>query len=116
VAKSTCKTEGRSQALWLCWVLEEVTGVGILVPTIRMDNTTTIVLAKNLVLHDRSKHIYVKFHFTREEVERGDISLEHVGTGDELADILTKSLGRIQFQELHARIGVIKGSTIKVQK
>jgi hypothetical protein len=75
-------------------------------PTIRMDNTTAIALAKNPILHDRSKHIDVKFHFTRECVERGDIILEHVRTGDELADILTKAHGRVHFQELWERIGV----------
>jgi hypothetical protein len=58
----------------------------------------------------------VKFHFTRECVEYGDIALEHVATSDELADILTKSQGTVQFQELRARIVVNKGSTIKVQK
>jgi hypothetical protein len=73
-------------------VLEEVTGVSVPVPTIKMDNTMAISLAKHPVLHDRSKHIDVKFHFTSECVERDDINLEHIGTGDELADILTKEL------------------------
>jgi hypothetical protein len=99
-----------SQVLWLRHVLEEVTGIDVSVPTIKMDNSTAIGLAKTPVLHDRSKHIDVKFHFTRECVEHGDITLEHVRTGDELADILTKALGRVHFQELHERIGVIKGS------
>jgi hypothetical protein len=122
VAKLACEAEYMgsaavaSQAVWLYRVLEEVTGVNIPLPIIRMDNTAAIVLAKNHVLHDRSKHIDVKFHFTRECVEYGDIALEHVATSDELADILTKSQGTVQFQELRARIVVNKGSTIKVQK
>jgi hypothetical protein len=122
VAKSTCEAEymasaaAASQAVWLCRVLEEVTRVNILVPIIRMDNTAAIALAKNPVLQDRSKHINVKFHFIRKCVERGDIALQHVATSNELADILTKSLGRVQLQELRARIRVNKGSTIKVQK
>jgi hypothetical protein len=49
-------------------------------------------------------------------VEHGDINLEHVGTGDELADILTKALGRVHFQELRERIGVVDLSPIKTQK
>jgi hypothetical protein len=105
-----------SQAVWLHRVLEEVTRVIVPVPTIRMDNTAAIALAKNPVLHDRSKHIDVKFHFTRECVERGDINLEHVGTGDELADILTKALGRVHFQELWERIGIVDVLPIKTQK
>jgi hypothetical protein len=41
------------------------TGIDVSVPTIKMDNSTAIGLAKTPVLHDRSKHIDVKFHFTR---------------------------------------------------
>jgi hypothetical protein len=108
VAKSSCEAEymASAAAVWLRRVLEEVTRVSVLVPTIRMDNTTVIALAKNPILHDRSKHIDVKFHFTRECVERGDIILEHVRTSDELADTLTKAQGRVHFQELRERIGV----------
>jgi hypothetical protein len=47
-------------------------------------------------------------------VERGDIELEHVGIGDELADVLTKALGRVYFQELCERIGVKEVSSIKL--
>jgi hypothetical protein len=58
----------------------------------------------------------VKFHFTRKCVECGDIKLEHVGMNDELVDILTKALGRVHFQELHERIGVMEVLPIKLQK
>jgi hypothetical protein len=119
VAKSLCEakymanTTAASQVIWVHHVLEEVIEVELPVPVIRMDNTTAIALAKNLVLHDRSKHIDVKFHFARECVEHGDIELEHVGTGDELADVLTKALGRVHFQQLCERIGVKEVSSIK---
>jgi hypothetical protein len=74
------------------------------------------VLAKNPILHDRSKHIDVKFHYTRECVERGDIELEHVGTNGELADTLTKALGAKHFHELWERIGIIWVTMIKIQQ
>ena len=38
-----------------------------------VDNQPAIVLAKNLVLHDRSKHIDIKFHFLRDCVDGGQI-------------------------------------------
>jgi hypothetical protein len=88
------------QAVWLQRLVDEVTGIKVPAPVIRMDNTAAIALAKNPVLHDRSKHIDVKFHFTRECYERGDIELEHMGTNDKLADALTKLLGKVRFQEL----------------
>jgi hypothetical protein len=86
-----------SQVVWLRRVLEEVIGVQVPVPAIKMDNTAAIAIARNQVLHEHSKHIDVKFHFTKECVERGDINLEHIKTGDEHADIPTKALGRVQY-------------------
>jgi hypothetical protein len=71
VAKSSCEAEymasvaAAAQAIWLCHLLEKMTGISVPRPIIRMDNTTAIALAKNHILHDRSKHIDVKFHYTR---------------------------------------------------
>jgi hypothetical protein len=70
VAKSSCEAEymvsaaAASQAMWLRRVLEEETCTKVPVPTIKMDSTAAIALAKNPILHDLSKHIDVKFHFT----------------------------------------------------
>jgi hypothetical protein len=54
-------------------------------PLIKIDNRSAIALSKNPVLHKRSKHIKTKFHFIRECVEQGEISLEAVSTADQLA-------------------------------
>jgi hypothetical protein len=69
-----------------------------------VDNKPAIVLAKNPVLHDRSKHIDIKFHFLRDCVDGGELVIEFVKTGRQLADILTKSLGRLRFLELRKMI------------
>ena len=61
-----------------------------------VDNQPAIALAKNPILHDRSKHIDVKFHFLRDCVDEGQIVIEFVETGQQLADILTKPLGRLR--------------------
>jgi hypothetical protein len=60
---------------------------------------------------DRSKHIEVKYHYIRECVEKGKIVLEQISTRDQLADIMTKSLGRVPFQELRDRIGIVNIKT-----
>ncbi|WVZ70868.1 hypothetical protein U9M48_019501 [Paspalum notatum var. saurae] len=49
-------------------------------------------LAKNSVLHSRTKHIYVRFYFLRDHYEKGDIDLVHVVSANQLADIFTKPL------------------------
>jgi hypothetical protein len=69
-----------------------------------VDTQIAIALAKNFVLHDWSKHIDTKFHFLRDCVDGGQIIIEFVETGRQLADILTKSLGRLRFMELRKMI------------
>lgn len=94
--------------MWLRRLLGDIAGVNVQQPILKMDNQPAIALCKNPVLHDRSKHIDTKFHFIRQCVEDGKICLEYVGTQEQLADILTKSLGRARFCELRDRIGVVK--------
>ena len=74
---------------------------------ILINNKSAIQLVRNPVFHDRSNHIETRFHFIRECVENGKVAVDHIGTADQLAGILTKSLGRTQFKDLRARIGVI---------
>jgi hypothetical protein len=63
-------------------------------------------LSKNPVYHDRSKHIETRYHFIRECVEKGQVVMDHARTEDQLADILTKALGRVKFLEMRQRIGM----------
>ena len=58
-----------------------------------VDNQSSIKLAKNPVFHKRSKHIAIRFHFIREKVESGEMSLEFVRTHAMAADQLTKHVG-----------------------
>ena len=71
-----------------------------------VDNKSAIALAKNPVLHDRSKHIDVRYHFIRDCVEEGLVKLEYVETAPQLGDILTKPLGRLRHRELMIKVGV----------
>ena len=71
-----------------------------------VDNQPAIALAKNPVLHDWSKHIDIKFHFLRDCIDGGQIVIEFVETGRQLADILTESPGRLRFLEVRKMIGM----------
>ena len=83
-----------------------LTGVEAHPPALMVDNQPTIALAKNPVLHNRSKHIDVKFHFLRDYVDEGHIVIEFIETGRQLADVLTKPLGRLRLTELKEMIGM----------
>jgi hypothetical protein len=67
---------------------------------------SAIELSKNPVFHDRSKHIDTRYHYIRDCVDKNVVDVEHVRTIDQLADILTKPLGRVRLAELRSRLGV----------
>ena len=103
IAASTAST----QALWLARLLSDLLGRDAEAVELRVDTKSALALAKNSVLHEHS-HIRVKYHFIRGCLEEGSVKASYINTKDQLADLLTKSLGRIKFQELRARIGMIQ--------
>ncbi|GJX16425.1 hypothetical protein Tco_0217257 [Tanacetum coccineum] len=64
------------------------------------DNKGAIDLSKNPVQHSRTKHIEIRHHFLRDNVQKGHISIEKVPSVDNIADILTKPLKRESFNYL----------------
>jgi hypothetical protein len=71
------------------------------------DNTSAISISKNPVMHSKTKHILIKFHFLWEQVAEKNIRVEYVGTKEQVADIFTKSLPREAFEYLRQRLRVI---------
>jgi hypothetical protein len=112
VALSSCESEyiaaatAACQGIWLAQLLGDLRNAATEVVDLRVDNQSALALMKNPVFHDRSKHIQTKFHFIREAVENGEITPSYIGTEGQLADILTKPLSRIKFQELREQIGM----------
>jgi hypothetical protein len=113
VALSSCEAEyiasanAACQGIWLSRLLGGLLGIQTPKVKLLVDNKSAIALSKNPVHHDRSKHIDTRYHFIRDCVERGEVKVDHVGTADQLADILTKALGRVRFVELRQQLGVI---------
>jgi hypothetical protein len=103
VALSSCEAEyiatttAATQALWLSRLLGELLGRKVEVVELKVDSKSTLALAKNPVFHDRSKYIRAKYHFIGECLEEGSIKVNYIATTDQLADILTKSLGKAKF-------------------
>jgi hypothetical protein len=113
VALSSCEAEyvaattAACQGVWLQRLMEDLLKKRCGTTTILIDNQSAIQLCKNPVFHDRTKHIDVRYHYIRECIEAGKISVDYVSTGEQLADILTKPLGRTRFLELRAKIGMV---------
>jgi transposase InsO family protein len=70
------------------------------------DNNAASILTEDHVWHPRVKHVRVKFHYVREQVADGDIRVMRVSSADNTADILTKPLGRVDFQRLRYSLGL----------
>ncbi|GJU48402.1 hypothetical protein Tco_1217957 [Tanacetum coccineum] len=75
---------------------------------IMCDNKGVIDLSKNLVQHSRTKHIEIRHHFLRDNVQKGNISIEKVASEDNIADILTKPLKREVFNYLRLGLGMME--------
>jgi hypothetical protein len=58
------------------------------------------------VLCSKTKHIKVRYHFLRDNVEKGKITLIHVPTHGQLVDIFTKPLDQATFTCLRGELGV----------
>ena len=50
----------------------------------------------------------MRYHFIRGCFEEGNIKVSYINTKDQLADLLTKPLGRIKFLELCSRTGMVQ--------
>ncbi|GJU49364.1 hypothetical protein Tco_1218919 [Tanacetum coccineum] len=66
------------------------------------DNTSAIAISNNPVLHSRTKHIDIRYHFIRNHILKGDIELHFIPTEYQLVDIFTKPLDEPTFTRLKA--------------
>ncbi|EKD14770.1 retrotransposon protein, putative, unclassified [Drepanopeziza brunnea f. sp. 'multigermtubi' MB_m1] len=63
------------------------------------DNNGALLLAKNPVFHERTKHIAVKYHYIRDLINKGIIDLVYIRTLNQKADGFTKALDKLKFNE-----------------
>lgn len=77
------------EAIWLKKVVLDVKKQQKHAATIYYDNLSTIAITKNLVFHNHTKHLDIKYHFISDYVEKGEIEIEFFTTNDQLADIFT---------------------------
>lgn len=70
------------------------------------DNQSAIKIAKNPVSFQRSKHFDIKLHFIRDEILTGNVKPHYCPTEEMEADLLTKSISKIQFQKLRNLINI----------
>ncbi|GJT61140.1 copia protein [Tanacetum coccineum] len=92
----------------ILWMRSQLTDYGFAFNKIPLycDNRSDIALCCNNIQHSRSKHIDIRHHLIREQVENGVVELYFVTTVYQLADIFTKALLRERFEFLLPRLGM----------
>ncbi|PKU63290.1 Retrovirus-related Pol polyprotein from transposon TNT 1-94 [Dendrobium catenatum] len=112
VARSSTEAECRSlsaattDVLWLRRLASDL-GIPQSAPnTIHCDNISAIALAKNPVFHARTKHIEIDHHFISGHIQNGNIRVIHLGSLDQIADILTKTLPIKRFLDLRSKLTI----------
>ncbi|GJS26184.1 retrovirus-related pol polyprotein from transposon TNT 1-94 [Tanacetum coccineum] len=111
-----------AQILWMRSQLTDYSFAFNKIP-LYCDNRSAIALCCNNVQHSRFKHIDIRHHFIREQVEKGVVELYFVTTDYQLVDIFTKALPtystkalpRERFKFLLPRLGM-KSMTPKTLK
>nr|GEY41782.1 copia protein [Tanacetum cinerariifolium] len=106
-------TEAKYIALSRCcaqilWMRSQQTNYGFQFNKIPLycENKSATALCCNNVQHSRSKHINVRYHFIKEQVENGIVELYFVWIEYQLADIFTKPLPKERFNFLIEKLGI----------
>nr|GEY24403.1 retrovirus-related Pol polyprotein from transposon TNT 1-94 [Tanacetum cinerariifolium] len=86
----------------ILWMKSQLTDYDIIYERVPIfcDNTSAIAISNNPVLHSKTKHIDIIYHFIRDHVLKGDIELHFIPTQYQLADIFTKPLEEPTFKRL----------------
>ncbi len=85
------------EAIWLRKLFSELFEHVLDTTVIFCDNQSGIHLSQNLVFHNCSKHIDIRYHLIRYMVQWGVVRLQHIKTDEKVANILTKPLGKVKF-------------------
>jgi hypothetical protein len=105
-AEYIAATHATKEAIWLRFLIGELTSPLEFPTPLFCDNNGAISLAKNPVFHPRTKHIDIRYHYIREKVENREITIIRVSSNENTADIFTKALSRPKFEVFTSSLGI----------
>jgi hypothetical protein len=94
------------EAVWLRRLLKDLQVISNKPTKIWQDNQGTIALAKNPMFHARTKHIDIKYHYTRNLIEDNTIVIDYKSTQEMQADALTKAVSQVKIEEFVDDLGM----------
>jgi hypothetical protein len=98
-------SQATAEALWFQRLTKELQ-IDLKPIPLYMDNKSAIAFNTAHVSHERTKHIDVHYHYTKENIDQGNITLYHVPGTDNPADILTKALAPYKHVLMRELLGV----------
>ena len=94
------------EVMWMRYLLGEF-GYDTSRPSpILVDNASAIQVARHPEHQSTMKHVHRTYHWIRDHVEQGDMSVTHVPGSENPADIFTKPLGRVKFTKFCMMLGL----------
>ena len=94
------------EANFLRQLLADMTGEERKIVDLYADNQGAISLSKNPVHHKRTKHIDIRYHFIRSEVQSGIVNIMYVPSASNIADMFTKPVNKVKLEKF---IGLLRG-------
>ncbi|GKD02318.1 hypothetical protein Tco_1177292, partial [Tanacetum coccineum] len=92
----------------ILWMKSQLTDYDIIYEkVIFCNNRSTIAISNNPVLHSRTKHIDIRYHFIRDHIIKGDIELHFILTQYQLVDIFIKLLDEPTFKRLIVELSML---------
>ena len=106
-AESIAASFALQEALWLQSLPSDMNFKQEQPMVIHEDNQRAIALCSNPKFHSSTKHIDIKYHYIREKIERKEVKLKYCQPEDMVADVLSKPLGKIEFQRFRDQMGIL---------
>lgn len=103
-------SEAAREAVWLRTLLGDYRLESQEPILINCDNECSIRLARNPVFHSKTKHFTVHYHFAREKLDNGEINVTYIPTGEQLADLFTKPLGKSLFEKFRNKLQILSSA------
>ena len=97
-------SEAGKESVWIQALLKEI---GYEIKTkLHCDNQSCISIMSNTGGHNRTKHIDVRYHFIKDLIEPGGLTVQYLSTNDMLADPLTKGISKEKLRKFMIEVGL----------
>ena len=99
-------TAAAQEGIWLRRVMGELGFEQVGATNLAVDNEGAIALSENPQAHPRTKHIRLRYHFIRQQVQENIIKPHYVSTHENIADVFTKNLPKDKFLGFRRAMGL----------